>query len=165
MKKILSYSIAAILCLIFSTSCKAQKLFNELAAIPGVESTYVGPAMTGSDMARSIVGNGDLGLLPQGMIEEIKAIEIITADNGKKKPLDTVKTTARHILEQLKAEIMMETTDDEDATIIYGIPSAKGKDAGYTDIILVNYDNSDFNLIHIAGKIKHITGKIKMPKN
>lgn len=152
MKKSVKFSLPAILCLIFSLSCNAQKLFGELAAIKGVESTYIGPGMMSSPIVQSIVGNGEFGgRLPSGIIEELKTIEIIEADNTK--TVETVKSTAKKILEKLHTDILMETIDGDDIMVIYGIPSSKGKDAGYTDLIIVSYEPCDYNLIHISGKI------------
>ncbi len=151
MKKLLSAALPAILCLIFSMNCNAQKIFSELAAIPGVQSTCIGTEDMSQGMNKQLLGNMDFGDITSGIVEEVSMVETIISTDDE--VTEKVKSKFGKILKKLKLTLITETTDGEDSVAIYAIPSPAGKDAGYTDLVVVTSDESDFILVHIAGKI------------
>lgn len=151
MKHSIIKTVLAILCVTFSTSCKAQKLFSELSSDPDVESVYVGKAMVGlAKGAIKMSGDKDAQTAMNAILG-INSIEIINCENPKS--IARIRTKARKIIERLKLEVLMEAKDGKETSTFYGQPSAKTKDDFINNLVIEADEPGEYSLIHINGKI------------
>lgn len=150
MKHIIMKLLLLIAAMTTSLDCRAEKLFEALASNPHVESVYVGKAMMG--MARDFLSkNNDKDTtFALNAIKDINSIEIISCENAA--AIKDVKAQAQKIIAKLKLEVILETKETDESTIIYG-RTPSGKDSAVSDIILETSEPSEYTLIHINGRI------------
>lgn len=152
MKHSVIKAIVMFVCLLTTTSCKAQKIFQELADNPDVESVYVGKAMMSmAKGAMNFSGDADMQIAKDA-IKGINSVEIITCE--KSSAIPAVQKKARQILSQLNLEVLLETRDGKELCTIYGkTPAENSKESYISDMIIEASEPGEYSLIHINGKI------------
>ncbi|MCM1310365.1 MAG: DUF4252 domain-containing protein [Bacteroides sp.] len=132
-----------------SLNCHAEKLFESLASNPHVESVYVGKAMMG--MARGFLNNGKDKDTKKSLnaIKDINSIEIIDCEDSA--AIKEIKSQAHKILANLTTEILLETRDGDEHTVIYRLIS--GKQSAASGMILETSEPGEYSLIYIDGVI------------
>lgn len=133
-------------------SCRAEKIFEALASNPHVESVYVGKSMM--NMARSFLSADNDPDTKSALkaVKDINSIEIINCENGS--AIKSVREQARKILAKLKLEVMLETKDGNESTVIYGNTAPAGSKAtAISDMIIETSEPGEYSLIHINGTI------------
>lgn len=149
MKRLYNIILFIVLCTIMSTSCHAQKLFGDVASMPGVTSVYVGKALL--RMAGGIgkfTGSVDADIAKA--VVELNSIEIINCDDTK--ALKEAQLRSKGIIGNLNMELLAEINDDDNVNIY-----AKIIDDGHTaDTIILEVDEGqgrEYSIIVLNGII------------
>lgn len=149
MKKIVVTFILSTLCMILTTSCKAQsKLFTDAAKLPDVTSVYVSPAMMklgGAMMAASNYNDY------KKYIKKIKSMEVLTSDSSESKK--KLNAMCDSIIAANKYELLIETTENNDRTMIYSQVPEDENTTMSNGLVIVNSDGSDLSVVYINGQI------------
>ncbi len=169
MKKIISISIIGIYALILSISGYAQeKVFQDLAEIPGVQATYInGKAIDIVSQASYFKWHADLYSMKR--VLAIETINYIDYDPDKM-PLSELSVTnipatfntenakklvkeALKIIKKLKLELVSEQKKDDTVNNLYISPISK-KDGKFVQSFLVYqiYGNM-YNFVYLIGEI------------
>lgn len=145
--------IILIACVLFTslTSCSQVRVFSQLADIPGVESVYIGRSvmmLAGEDIVSNISDQIDVD------IKNIKCIEVITYDGEKTATLNQLVNRSISIINGMNMEVVVDQRRDGERNTIYVQPTDSTY-VTFSKIVILNYDDSDFNLVLIEGKISN----------
>lgn len=129
----------------------AEKIFEALASNPHVESVYVGKAMM--SMARGFLNADNSSETKSALnaVKDIDSIEIISCEKASAIP--SLKEQARKILGKLKLEMLLETKEGDESTIIYGCTPSDNNNATVSGMVIESSEPGEYSLIHISGTI------------
>ncbi len=122
-----------------------SKIYDEVRNNSDFETVYVGKAMLQMAKGASMNVNGmDLN----SMIDRLESVAVITTDKraGRKKLKELV---AKELTKKNGYDIMMETKDDGESTVIYN--RAINKETN--EYVLVTIESDEVNVIIITGSI------------
>lgn len=147
--KTITSLLVALLAMVFSTSCSAQKQFADIASNKDVSSVYVGKAML--KMAQSVITTDMTdGIDIKSLIKDLNSIEILSCDNGS-----VVKKIASDVEKRivtLNANVLLETNEDNESVVIYGTPDPKDENK-ISNLIIYSREPSELNLVVLNGSI------------
>lgn len=148
MKNLIRTIVIVLALAVMPASCVGQaKMFKSVASLPDVTSVYIGPAAMKFANAASVV-EGDK--MSAEAIKQIKSLEVIDCDN--KASIPAAVEEARKIIDGMKLDVILESVDDDDITVIYG--RTPEDDSQYIESILIESRSADsFSLVYINGKI------------
>ncbi len=136
-----------------STYAANDRLFSEVAGLPGVESVYIGQAAMrfANQSSLSVPSLGNI----RGNIKDIQSVEIIECDKSENKDsFNKVKALADNIIKELNLEIIMEATDDGETTRIYArVPENAEADSALGNILIESNEEDEYSLVYVKGKI------------
>ena len=131
------------------TACSQVRVFKQLADIPGVESVYIGRSvmmLAGENIVSNVSDQIDVD------IKNIKCIEVITYDDENTATLNQLVNTSISIINGLNMEVVVDQRCDGERNTIYVQPTDSTY-VTFSKMVVLNYDDSDFNLVLIEGKI------------
>lgn len=131
------------------TSCSQVRVFSQLADIPGVESVYIGRSvmmLAGENIVSNVSDQIDVD------IKNIKCIEVITYDGEKTATLNQLVNRSISIINGMNMEVVVDQRCDGEHNTIYVQPTDSTY-VTFSKIVILNYDDSDFSLVLIEGKI------------
>lgn len=155
MKKTLAFILLSLV-MVFMPVCTYaanDRLFSEVAGLPGVESVFIGQAAmrfaNQSSLSAASLGN------IRGSIKDVKSVEIVECD--KSESIDSfkkVKALAESVIKKLNLEIIMEATDDGETTRIYAmVPENAATDTSLDNILIESSEEDEYSLVYVKGKI------------
>ena len=127
-----------------------DRIFGEVANLPGVESVYIGPAALRLAM-KSLPTEGKLVDGLGGAIRELKSVEVIECDN--RKSIDKIEKFARGLIDSLSLEVIVEATENDEKTRIYGIVPEGGKENTINALLIESREKDEYTLVYIRGVI------------
>lgn len=133
------------------TACSQVRVFKELADMPGVESVYIGRSvmmLAGESIVSNVSNQVDFD------IRNVSSIEVITYDGTQSSTLSALLSRSQQILSGQKMEVVVDQRSDGERNTIYVQPSDSTY-MSFSKIVVLNYDDSDFNLVLIEGKISN----------
>ncbi|MBD5316377.1 MAG: DUF4252 domain-containing protein [Bacteroides sp.] len=142
MKQFVKTLFIALVVATMAVSCKAQKIFSEVASVDGVTSVYLSPAMC--KMAKL----GSMGLPADG-IKDLKCVEIINCEDAQALP--KVKSMCESTIGNLNAEVLTEVSDNGEQVRIYGIPASPEIPEVLSAIVIEAAEPGQYSAIHIVG--------------
>ena len=151
--------IVLITCVAFTslTSCAQTRYFSQLAELPGVESVYIGRSvmmLAGDNILSNVSDQVDLD------IRNIQSIEVITNEDGSTATVSRLVSMSSEIINRLNMEVVVDQRCDDERATIYVQPTDSTY-VTFTKMVVLNYDQYDFSLVFINGKISNtnITGE------
>lgn len=143
MKKYILIVLAALIPLcIFSQ----ERVFKQLAKLPGVNSVYMGSGLMSMMSEVPISGYG----LYNDYVKSLSQLETITADSGTK-DIEGVRRTAFQIIDRMGLETLLETHEDDEANYIY---VGKPVENEYIDtMVIFNDEGDELSIVYIKGRI------------
>ncbi|MGN0223771.1 MAG: DUF4252 domain-containing protein [Muribaculaceae bacterium] len=145
--------IILITCVIFTslTAGSQVRVFKELADMPGVESVYIGRSvmlLAGENILSNVSNQVDFD------IRNVSSIEVITYDGTQSSTLQTLLSRSQQILNGLNMEVVVDQRCDGERNTIYVQPTDSTY-VTFSKLVVLNYDEYDFNLVLIEGKISN----------
>lgn len=148
MKSIASI-LVALVAMVLTTSCNAQKQFADIASNKEVTSVYIGKTML--RLAGTAAGNEiDDDIDIKSLIKDLNSIEILACENGvviKKIAPDVEKRIA-----ELKANVLLEANEDKESVVIYGTPDPKDENK-ISNLIIYSREPGELSLVVLNGSI------------
>lgn len=135
------------------TACSQVRVFKELADMPGVESVYIGRSvmmLAGENIVSNVSNQVDFD------IRNVSSIEVITYDGTQSSTLSALLSRSQQILNGQNMEVVVDQRSDGEHNTIYVQPTDSTY-MSFSKIVVLNYDDSDFNLVLIEGKISNTT--------
>lgn len=135
------------------SAAPAQRIFSEISNLPGVESTYIGPAalrLAGSYIPLDDASMGGIG----SAIKSLKSIEVVECDNPKS--FNKLRKFCDGLVDSLNLEIIIESTEDDEKTRIFGlVPDGDGTQDGNTleGLLIETLEKGEYNLVFVRGTI------------
>ena len=122
----------------------ATRFFKELASLPGVESTYIGPAALrfASSAISSISGDFD------GDIKELKCIETLECSDNKS--FGKIETFINGLVDKLSLETMIESNEEDETTRIY-CRSKEGEPDTIEYMLIESIEPDEYSLVFMQG--------------
>ena len=133
------------------TACSKVRVFKELADMPGVESVYIGRSvmmLAGENIVSNVSNQVDFD------IRNVSSIEVITYDGTQSSTLSTLLSRSQQILNGQNMEVVVDQRSDGEHNTIYVQPTDSTY-MSFSKIVVLNYDDYDFNLVLIEGKISN----------
>ena len=133
------------------TACSQVRVFKELADMPGVESVYIGRSvmmLAGENIVSNVSNQVDFD------IRNVSSIEVITYDGTQSSTLSALLSRSQQILNGQNMEVVVDQRSDGEHNTIYVQPTDSTY-MSFSKMVVLNYDDSDFNLVLIEGKISN----------
>lgn len=128
-----------------------NRMFSEIANLPGVESVYIGKAALRFASA-TILGNSNLGPLSKDCLKDLKSIEVIECSDAKSNA--KIKEFINRTIRKWNLELMIENTDGDESNRIYGIVPQNGDNhTTLSGLLIVTTDEDEYTLVYIKGTI------------
>ncbi len=153
MKNYLIKLLTIVLCIGAAPICHAEKKFQKVAEINGVESVYMGKAIIQMAFRTSSQVNiANIMQLPADIAERINSIEVLKCGSVSK--MKSAKRTAGEIIQSMNLEVLLEgIKNDSEMTIIYGQPINHEGSEHIKNLIIEVIKNNKYSLIYIDGII------------
>lgn len=138
-------SLVAVMAQAADNNTSGGRVLERLANLPGVESTYVGPAALRQayGISKNIPG------VPS-CVKNITSVEVIECTNSES--TDQIKNFVRKLIKQRKFEVLVENKEDGEENIIYGgMPDPDS--SILKNMLIVNSDPGEYVLVYIQGDI------------
>lgn len=133
------------------SAAKMQRVFSEISNLPGVESTYIGPAalrLAGSYIPFEAGMMGTVG----SAIKDLKSIEVVECTN--RKSFKEIQKFVDELVARLSLEVIVETTEKDETTRIFGVmPEDDGQDSNTLDGLLIEIREKGESLVFVRGTI------------
>lgn len=149
MKRTLTLVVFSLMLSVLPLSAKSKsndRVFAEVAGLPGVEAVYIGPAamkLAGGSLTQK-AGLGNLS----GSLKDIESLEVITCSN--KTEIDKIKKFAQKVVSDMDLGLMVEWTEAKEQTRIYGnVPD----DKTISSLLVETSDADEYSLVFIRGTI------------
>ena len=146
MKRKLLNRIAAliliVLCIPFS-ACSQTRVLSDLPSGNGVEKVYLGKALVNMGMQ-----NLNNSFSYEGMSGGVQGIEAYSCENDELSA--SVKDKVDEVLRKFNAEVMIETEEDGETSIIYNIYEDKDKKKPI-GMAVVEYEGDKINVVILHG--------------
>lgn len=149
--QILRIILIAFIMLTSLTACSQVRVFKELADMPGIESVYIGRSvmmLAGENILSNVSGQVDFD------IRNVSSIEVITYDGEQSSILTTLLSKSQQILNGLNMEVVVDQRCDGERNTIYVQPTDSTY-VTFSKLVVLTYDEYDFNLVLIEGKISN----------
>lgn len=127
-----------------------DRIFSEIADLPGVEAVYIGPAAIrlASGMLTQSIGLDGI----TDNIKDIKSVEVISCDN--KSSFGKIKSFMDNLVKKQDLEIIVQTKEGGEATNIYGITGGGSHGSTTLSSVLIETVESDeYSLVFVRGSI------------
>lgn len=147
MKSIASI-IVALLAIVFTAGCSAQKQFADIASNDDVTSVYIGKTML--KMAGSVGGDFSDDIDIKAMINDLNSIEILTCE--KASVVKKIAPTIEKRIATLNADVLMEANEDNENVIIYGTPDPQNENK-ISNLIIYTREPGELNVVVLNGSI------------
>lgn len=147
MKKLIFTLLVWVAAIMIAPLSSAQtKMFKDAAAIKGVTSVYISPALLelGADV-------GKLGYGLDNAVEELKGLELITA-NFSLEDRDKVIELCRKAYSALNASLLVDIKEDGEAVKLYA-QLDPGTTIARQMVLEINEESGNYTVIYIRGKI------------
>lgn len=153
-RKLAILIISLIMTILPSTlsAASAQRILSEISNLPGVESTYIGPAAL--RLAGSYIPLDDSMGGIANAIKSLKSIEVVECDNPKS--FDKIRKFTDSLIDRLNLEVVIESTEDGETTRIFGlVPEGDGTQDGNTleGLLIETLEKGEYNLVFVRGTI------------
>jgi len=148
MKRILFIVFISLFALIAQAAdndTSGERVLERLANLPGVESTYIGPAA----LRLAFGASKNIPGVPAG-VKNITSVEIIDCSDSDS--IDQIKNFVRKLIKQRKFEVLVENKEDDEENIIYGGMPDPGSST-LKNMLIVNSEPDDYVLVYIQGDI------------
>lgn len=123
-----------------------ERVFKQLAKLPGVNSVYMGSSLMSMISGDAISGYG----LYSDYVKSISQLETVSADSNTK-DLENVRRIAHQIIDNMGLETLLETHEDNDANYIFVGKPVKDE---YVDTMVIFNDEGDgLSIVYIKGRI------------
>lgn len=133
------------------SAAKMQRVFSEISNLPGVESTYIGPAalrLAGSYIPFEAGMMGTVG----SAIKDLKSIEVVECTN--RKSFKEIQKFADELVARLSLEVIVETTEKDETTLFGVMPEDDGQDSNTLDGLLIEIrEKGEYTLVFVRGTI------------
>ena len=119
--------------------------------MPGVESVYIGRSvmmLAGENIVSNVSNQVDFD------IRNVSSIEVITYDGTQSSTLSALLSRSQQILNGQNMEVVVDQRSDGEHNTIYVQPTDSTY-MSFSKMVVLNYDDSDFNLVLIEGKISN----------
>lgn len=138
-------SLVAIMAQAADNTTSGERVLESLTNLPGVESTYIGPAALrlAYGVSKNIPG------VPSG-VKNITSVEVIESTDSES--TDKIKNFVRKLIKQRKFEVLVENKEDDEENIIYGGMPDPGSST-LKNMLVVNSEPDDYVLVYIQGDI------------
>jgi len=148
MKSIASF-IVALVAMVFTTSCNAQKQFADIASNKDVSSVYISKTMLrlAGSVAGSEIGD-DIDI--KSLLKDLNSIEILSCENGS--VINKITPDVEKRIVELKANVLLETNEDKESVVIYGTPDPKDENK-ISNLIIYSREPGELNLVVLNGSI------------
>lgn len=123
----------------------ATRFFKELASLPGVESTYIGPAalrFASSAIYASFSSDLDCD------IKELKSIETLECSDTKS--FGKIETFISGLVDKLSLETMIESNEEDETTRIY-CRSKEGEPDTIEYMLIESIEPDEYSLVFMQG--------------
>lgn len=120
-----------------------NRIFQDLPISDGVEKTYISKGMMRLAGSKKISGGG---VTIDPAIDKIDGIEVVTIE--KKGIIPKAQKILDAYVQENKFEVLLEKSDVDDTTCIYGKPDENGV---ISMMIIVNNDGEDMNVVVMQG--------------
>lgn len=144
MKTILRTLTLCLALIATTTSCIAQtKLFDEAKAYSGVTSVYISPLMCKMGMMSA---KEELGPAGEG-IKKLNSVDIVNCE-GVDAP--KVADVCRKVIQDINAEVLVSTQDNQESAIISIIPDEHSGEA--KALVIEALEPAEYSVIYITGE-------------
>lgn len=124
----------------------SERVLNEVANLPGVESTYIGPAALRFAFG---VAKSNMTGLPDG-IKNMTSVEVIEC--SKASSIVKIEDFVRKLLKSRNLEMIVENNSEGERTRIYGqVPDSDA--ATLSNILIENKEKDSYQLVYVEGTI------------
>lgn len=153
MKNVITKLLTIILFFGAAQICHAEKKFQKVAEMRGMESVYMGKAMFQMAFRTSPQVNiANIMQLPADIAERINSIEVLKCTGAAR--MKSAKRTAGEIIKSMNLEVLLEgNKNDGETTIIYGQPINHEGSEHIKNLIIEITKNNKYSLIYIDGII------------
>lgn len=127
-----------------------NRMFSEIADLPGVESVYIGKAALRFASA-TILSGSNFGPISKECLKDLKSIEVIECSNAKSNA--KIKEFINRTIRKMHLELMIENIDGEESNRIYGIIPQNGDASTLSGLLIVTADEDEYTLVYIKGTI------------
>ena len=123
-----------------------ERVFKQLAKLPGVNSVYMGSGLMNMVSNVPISGHG----LYSDYVKSISQLETISADSNTK-DFENVRRIAHQIIDRMGLELLLETHEDEESNYIF---VGKSVDKDYVNtLIIFNDEGDELSIVYVRGRI------------
>ncbi len=132
--------------LVAPQSSAQTKIFKDAAAIKGVTSVYISPAL--------LELGTDVGMLGYGLddaVEELKGLELITANYALDQK-STVMDLCRKAYSSLNATLLVDITEEGESVKLFA-QLEPGTTMARQLVLEINEEQDNYTVIYIRGKI------------
>ena len=146
MKRKLFNRIAALILISLGTSfsaCSQTRVLSDLPSGNGVEKVYLGKALVNMGLQ-----NLNNSFCFEGLSGGVQGIEVYSCENGELTA--SVKDKIDEVLRKFNAEVMIETEEDGETSIIYNIYEDKDK-KNPIGMAVIEYEGNEINVVILHG--------------
>lgn len=142
--KAISTMIVALVCVIASASCSAQRLFSEASKVDGVTSVLVTKPML--KLAGASIGNQD-GVDVSKLMDKLSSIEVITAPKNLK---SKVMELCQQSLAGMATETLVEVKEKDQNVEILAIPNEANPNL-YKGLVIMADEKDELTYVYMSG--------------
>ena len=150
MRKIILCVCLLLSCISLPVLAQNDKLIQELSDIKGVSSVYISESMlqlVGD--ASNMINAGGVKL--DGILPKLNSIQILNADSGS--AVDQLRAKLSSYIKKLNLEVLMQTKEDDEVTMIYFVESKDFK-KDLSRLILFVDEKDEVTFIGLSGAFK-----------
>lgn len=130
-----------------AVSFAQERVFQEVAKMPGAESVFVGSTIL--KLAKSTGKVTGYSKYTRS-VKNLESIEVISCE--KKGSIAAIAAACQKILDSMNLDVILEANEDGEQTLIYGGPIVEGQST-MKNLIVVNRESDEFNLVYVRGDI------------
>lgn len=144
-RKLFNWLTAFILILLCTPlcACSQTRILSDLPSGNGVEKVYLGKALVNMGMQ-----NLNNSFCYEGMSGGVEGIEVYSCENGELSA--SVKDKIDEVLRKFNAEVMIETEEDGETSVIYNIYDDKDKKKPI-GMAVMEYEGDKINIVILHG--------------
>lgn len=142
--KTAKFFILSLLLVVTFSSCAQNRIFQSLPKSQGVNKVYISKSMMRLAGSSKISGGG---VTVDSAVDKIDGIEVVNIE--EKQVMPQAQKILDTYVQENKLEVLLEHSDDDETTCIYGKP---GEDGTITLMIILNKESDEMSIVAMQGK-------------
>lgn len=126
------------------TSCAQTRILSDFPSGNGVEKVFISKSMLNMGLPRKEFFNY------RNMFGEVQGMEIYNCGNSSLAP--SVKSKTEDFLKKYHAELMLESEDGGEKSMIYTLFEEKNKEKT-VGMAIINYEGNEINIVILHGDV------------